>query len=361
MKTPAFLAVAAATLLLCSPSFALDRPDTTFKIFQFPPDKIPRIDGKADDWAMIPDDYIIGGDQLVDDSGRLPKLDPKTLEVKVKVGWVKGENRLYFLYEATDDVCDYGQPGLHNDTFEIVVDGDKSGGNLLASNRPDKSVNQWDAWFTLQNVHAQNYHVMVPAVDKDWAMAWGPQAWWIKRMPWSNYCATCTAAPGKPGKVTAEFWITPFDHADAEGPEKSIPTKLVEGNTIGLSWAVMDYDDPKSNSHSFWNLSRHHTMYGDASELCAFRLMPLESQFRKPIEAQWSWSVMDMDRRLVAFKDLSAGEVTSWKWDFGDGSTSTERNPVHQYQKPGNLVVILEVSGPAGSSRRSKVWDVQLR
>src|SRR6185436_12308814 len=93
---------------------ALDRPDITFKIFQFPPDKIPRIDGKADDWTIVPDSYIVGGDQMVDDSRRFPKMDPKDLDVKVKVGWVAGENRLYFLYEAFDNHWDFAQPGLHN-------------------------------------------------------------------------------------------------------------------------------------------------------------------------------------------------------------------------------------------------------
>ncbi len=68
-----------------------------------------------------------------------------------------------------------------------------------------------------------------------------------------------------------------------------------------------------------------------------------------------------MDRRLVAFKDLSEGKITAWKWDFGDGATSTEQDPIHQYKKAENLVVVLEVEGPAGKSRRSKVWDVQLK
>lgn len=53
--------------------------------------------------------------------------------------------------------------------------------------------------------------------------------------------------------------------------------------------------------------------------------------------------------------------MTAWKWDFGDGQTSTEQHPIHRYGKPGNYVVILDVQGPAGVSRRSKVWDVQLR
>ncbi len=90
--------------------------------------------------------------------------------------------------------------------------------------------------------------------------------------------------------------------------------------------------------------------------------MPIEKSLRKPIEANWSFKVIDMDRRLVAFKDLSYGNITSWKWDFGDGTTSTEQNPIHRYEKPGtNYVVILEVEGPDGKAKFSRVWDVLIR
>ena len=37
--------------LFSSAPLALERKDVTFKIFQFPANQIPRIDGKADDWA----------------------------------------------------------------------------------------------------------------------------------------------------------------------------------------------------------------------------------------------------------------------------------------------------------------------
>src|ERR1039457_829883 len=82
------------------PSFALDRPGTICKIFQFPPNMIPRIDGDPEDWKIVPDDYAIGMDQLVDDTNKDHKPDPKDLDVRVKVGWVKGLNRLYFLYAS---------------------------------------------------------------------------------------------------------------------------------------------------------------------------------------------------------------------------------------------------------------------
>jgi len=44
------------------------------------------------------------------------------------------------------------------------------------------------------------------------------------------------------------------------------------------------------------------------------------------------------------FKDLSTGNINIWHWDFGDGSTSTERNPSYQYEEPGTYSICLTVS-----------------
>ena len=82
---------------------------------------------------------------------------------------------------------------------------------------------------------------------------------------------------------------------------------------------------------------------------------------RRKLEAQWSFVVTDMDRRTIAFTDRTVGQVTSWKWDFGDGKESTEQHPVHAYEKAGQYVVTLYVEGPAGKSRRAKVWDVTVK
>jgi hypothetical protein len=358
--------LAVATLLWCGAvAMAADRPGTVFRIFQFPADQIPRVDGNGDDWKIVPDAYAIGMDQLVDDTHPDRKPDLKDLDVKVKVGWVKGLNRLYFLYEAYDNYWDFGQPGLHNDIFEVVVDGDMSGGPLIERFQPTKELSERDAHFSMHGVQAQNYHIMTPAVGKDWALAWGCNSW-VKKLPWSNAAYQYNFKPGESGRLTLEFWITPFDYAGCEGPERAVESVLREGKLIGLAWAILDYDDAKSETHSFWNLSRQHTMYGNASELVAFRLMPLETKFRK-FEADWSFTVLDMEKRLVAFRDETtyrdpgAGKARSWKWSFGDGATSTEQNPVHQYAQGKDYIVRLEVEGPEGRSAREKIWDVALR
>ncbi len=356
-------------------TFGLDK-DTTYRIFQFPANAIPRIDGNTADWDMVPQSYVIGMDQLSDDTGKHKKNDTTSLNVRVKVGWVKGLNRLYFLYEAYDDYWDFSRTGLHNDTYEIVVDGDLSGGPLidvshrdvwtpeavgLDMSKPDLRIDPMEDHWNRHGVHAQNYHIFTPAEGKDWALVWGVQPW-IKELPYANAAYNYDFKPGESGKFILEFWITPFDYAGSEGPVRAVESVLKENKIIGLCWAVIDYDDVNiKENNGFWNLSSKHTMYGNASQLCAFRLMPLEKQFLKPIEAQWSYKVVDMDRRLVAFKDLSYGNITSWKWDFGDGTFSEEPNPIHQYDRGKDYVVTLYIEGPEGKSRRSKVWDVSVR
>lgn len=363
------------------PAWGLARPEVTFKVFQFPPNMIPRIDGKADDWAMAPDSYAIGMDQLVNTeapAGHGADRNPKDLDVKVKVGWVKGLNRLYFLYQAYNRKWCCARPDLHNDIFEVVADGDLSGGPLIdiyhrdvwtpeavgALNVIDPRIGRWDAYYATQGVQAQNYHIFTPAEDKDWAMAWGC-AQYTKDFPYANHAYNFSFKPGEGGRLVLEFYITLFDYAGCDGPQRAVESVLTENKLIGLSWAVIKYQSADSNQREFWNLSHIQTFFGNASELVGFRLMPLEPQFRKPIAAHWTDKIVDVDRCIVAFQDRSEGDITSWKWSFGDGATSTEQNPIHQYTprpgRYGNYTVILDVSGPAGASRLAKVWQIHVK
>jgi hypothetical protein len=337
---------------------ALERPDVEFKIFQFPPNMIPSIDGRTDDWNIVPESYAIGSDELREtELGKVEgPPDPKNLKIKVKVGWVKEMNRLYFLYEADDNYWNmYYKRG---DIFEIAVDGDLSGGEFINNSQIPDAM---ESHFRFKGVHAQNYHIFTPPGEgRDWAMVWGCQPW-IRDLPYANHAYSYNFKEGESGHLILEFWITPFNYAPYEGPSRAVETKLEENKIIGLSWAVMDMDNDKDGYQGFWNLSHKTRMDSNASCQVAFRLMHMEPQFRPPIEAEWSFRVIDTNRRLVAFKDLSYGQITSWLWDFDDGTTSTEQNPIHQYSQAGDFVVVLNVEGPAGKARRIKVRDVAVR
>ena len=47
----------------------------------------------------------------------------------------------------------------------------------------------------------------------------------------------------------------------------------------------------------------------------------------------------------VAFTDTSSGSVTAWNWSFGDGTTSTTKNPSHTYSASGTYSVSLTCPG----------------
>jgi len=62
----------------------------------------------------------------------------------------------------------------------------------------------------------------------------------------------------------------------------------------------------------------------------------------------------------VSFIDSSAYEATSWLWDFGDNTTSTERNPTHTYLVQGNYQVSLTATNSFGSNTVTLLDAVQL-
>lgn len=62
----------------------------------------------------------------------------------------------------------------------------------------------------------------------------------------------------------------------------------------------------------------------------------------------------------VSFSESSTDFPTSFSWDFGDGSTSTERHPNHTYQSPGLYTVTLSVSNSKGTNTITKADYIQV-
>lgn len=63
----------------------------------------------------------------------------------------------------------------------------------------------------------------------------------------------------------------------------------------------------------------------------------------------------------VQFTDASTGSPISWSWNFGDGTSSTARNPAHTYIKTGRYPVSLTVNNSAGSSTKTRYVTVYNR
>ena len=63
----------------------------------------------------------------------------------------------------------------------------------------------------------------------------------------------------------------------------------------------------------------------------------------------------------VQFTDTSTNAPTSWAWTFGDGGTSTAKNPGHVYADPGTYNVSLTATNGGGSDSETKTGYITVQ
>lgn len=271
------------SFLFASPSLRVHAhyPEgATYRIFQFADDAIPTIDGSGADWSGVPAVYMLDGSHLMDTvRGKGKNMDPADLAVEVTVGWSPKTNRLYFLYKVRDDMFNFNF--ARGDIFEVVLDADHSGGRYHSYDDVDANTEA-----QLKSTMCQNYHIFTPPAEgKAWAWVWGAQQWLIEK-PWSENAYRYDFAFKEKGELVLEFSITPFNYASFRGADYSAVHKLVEGETVGLSWSVLDYDENDSQYEGFWNLSHHTRMDRTAHRLPNFVLAPREGAAASPPEGK---------------------------------------------------------------------------
>lgn len=60
----------------------------------------------------------------------------------------------------------------------------------------------------------------------------------------------------------------------------------------------------------------------------------------------------------VIFADASIGALDAFEWDFGDGHRSSGEEAVNVYERPGTYAARLRVTGPGGSSEKTRTIEV---
>lgn len=132
------------------------------------------------------------------------------------------------------------------------------------------------------------------------------------------------ASSGYPG--TGEFTNQNMDRTpDMQGAYSGV-----------VSWDVTDYVDngedvtlgyarylPGSGTSAFYKI------------ILAVLTVQMETEAVDPPVAAFTSNVTSGSNPLaVQFTDQSTNNPTSWLWNFGDGTTSTEQNPTHTTQQP---------------------------
>jgi len=73
---------------------------------------------------------------------------------------------------------------------------------------------------------------------------------------------------------------------------------------------------------------------------------------REP-EADYNWHCESVICQFTDASSDSDGDVVRWRWDFGDGRTSDQAEPLHVYTGPGTYEVTLVVTDDDGATDES--------
>jgi hypothetical protein len=279
----------ALLVALALPAQAHFPEGVTYKVFQFSDGQEPRMDGRIEDWAAVPSTYALSlRDHEEVFRGLGDEYDPQDLDIKkVLVGWNDRLNRLYFMAEVYDDLHRFHKDKvdslntLHsrtagayvhgNDIWEIVIDADHAGEQVVNFSRDDMGVEMRQ-----RSAYTQNYHLYMPPLNGEyWHWLWG-KALWTESAAYSGVGWQYAGENRSGGTVFYECYLTPFDDLNPAGPDSSRVHDLQENAVIGLSWAFLDADSNDTEFDAFWSLSRKMEMYCMGQYLVDFRLMPVE-------------------------------------------------------------------------------------
>jgi PKD repeat protein len=106
----------------------------------------------------------------------------------------------------------------------------------------------------------------------------------------------------------------------------------------------------KIQNNTFVNVSTSNSSSGITIKNIKNPVISGNKIFKTPVAAFSASKTTGNAPLTVSFTDKSTGTPTSWKWSFGDGTYSTQKNPVHKYSKAGNYTVSLIVKNAADSN-----------
>lgn len=161
-----------------------------------------------------------------------------------------------------------------------------------------------------------------------------------------NPTPTVTPTPITTGyyiNSTSDKWTISYPSGNKTYPEESNLTFITQSKPgADLLDIIVDEQSKGANkSYTFTNITTDHSIQtvGDAN----------------PHQVHVMFNATPCTGKLplrVEFFDESLGEPTMWYWQFGDGQTSSFRNPIHNYTQPGMYTVSLRAynnnSGGAG-------------
>ncbi len=200
----------------------------------------------------------------------------------------------------------------------------------------------WERAYSVQQTSNGGY--ILAGITSSYG-AGGTDAWSIKvapvidKPPVANFAAKPTS--GK-APLTVAFTDT--------STEKPTKWKWTFGDGTNSTKQNPTHKYSKAGNYT---ISLTVTNAAGSNTLTKSNFIKVTSSTPKPVAAFSASPTSGKAPLKVQFTDKSTGSPTSWKWSFGDGSTSTSKSPAYTYKKAGKYTVSLTVKNAAGSNTKT--------
>jgi PKD repeat protein len=132
-------------------------------------------------------------------------------------------------------------------------------------------------------------------------------------------------------------------------PDAGITEVTVNGQPYPVVDGLFSATVPLPNSENIISAEVVFNSVPYHDEITVFRSNTGSGCTAPPVASFYGTPVSGSVPLTVSFTDTSTEFPTSWTWDFGDGQSSTNQNPVHQYTSEGTYTVSLTASNACGS------------
>ncbi len=254
----------------------------TDEIFVVPhvPDNLS-VDGDGSEWQMLPRQYYLTMDDLLETTDKGVSMDPANLAVKVAWGWSSVTNKIYMWEERFDNFSNARITTTdRQENIEFGLDADHGGERMNNVAVEDLDGARWEG------ARGQGYRYYLNREDPLWH--WGASTW-ASLSPYAEIGWDLDGEIGGEGVQTVELSVTPFDDLHPEGIDQSTIHTLTEGEVVGIVFAVKDNDDPESGGYDQgWWSSSHATADCCADSFNDYVLLGFEPDIWTAVETD-SW------------------------------------------------------------------------
>jgi uncharacterized protein (TIGR02145 family) len=171
-----------------------------------------------------------------------------------------------------------------------------------------------------------------------------------------NQIPICTiTSPYNGEKIQQEYWNTKIISVHADDSDGNVievhlfindkEVKLIENTTYFYNWNILE-EVPRKYTIKAIVKDNEGGISTDEIEIEIIGIAPKAAFSSDKTESTVG--------AQIQFSDKSTNNPTGWKWNFGDGSTSTEQNPTHSYASMGSYTVSLTVTNSCGYETETK-------